>query len=139
MFCGVCYPAGICSAGSDTPQNFLKWGIRPHRMLFCRISDLADQVSAIKCTQLCHCSAGFDTPARLSSVGFDTPQDLVLRGLIPRRILFGGVSDPAGRLRPRGTRQKCFESLSFSLKGHFSKIVCMHKLHYLPKPCRIHG
>jgi hypothetical protein len=69
-------------------------------------------------------------PARLSSAGCDTPQGLVLRGLIPRRILFCGLSDPAGKLRPRRTRQKSFESLPFSLKGHFSKIVCMNKLHY---------
>jgi hypothetical protein len=27
-------------------------------------------------------------------------------------------------------RQKSFNSLSFSLKGHFSKIICMYKLHY---------
>jgi hypothetical protein len=30
------------------------------------------------------------------SAGFDTPQDFVPRGLIPRRTLFSGVSDPAG-------------------------------------------
>ncbi len=69
-------------------------------------------------------------PARLSSAGSDTPQDLVLRGLIHRRILFCGVSDPAGKLRPHRTRRKSFESLPFSLKGHFSKIVCMYKIHY---------
>ncbi len=67
--------------------------------------------------------------ARLSSVGSDTPQDLVLQGLIPRRILFCGVSDPADKLRPCRTWWKSFESLPFSLKGHFSKIVCKHKLH----------
>jgi hypothetical protein len=61
-------------------------------------------------------------PARLSSAGSDTPQGLVLRGLIPRRILFCGVSDPAGKLRPRRTRRKSFESLPFSLKGHFQKL-----------------
>jgi hypothetical protein len=72
-------------------------------------------------------------PARLSSVGSDTPQDLVLWGLIPRRILFCRVSDPAGKLRPHRTRWKSFESLAFSLKGHFLKIVCMHKLH-CPRP-----
>ncbi len=69
-------------------------------------------------------------PARLSSAGSDTPQGLVMRGLIPRRILFCGVSDPAGKLRPRRTRWKGFESLPLSLKGHFSKIACMYKLHY---------
>ncbi len=80
LFCGVWYPAGLCSAGSDTPQDFVKRGIRPRRTLFCGVSDSAEQVYAIKCTQLCHCS-----------VGSDTPQDLVLRGLIPRRVLFCGV------------------------------------------------
>ncbi len=69
-------------------------------------------------------------PARLSSAGSDTPQGLVLWGLIPRRILFCGVLDPAGKLRPRRTRRKSFERLPFSLKGHFSNIVCMYKLHY---------
>ncbi len=69
-------------------------------------------------------------PARLCSAGSDTPQALVLRGLIPRRIFFSGVSDPAGKLRPRRTRWKSFETLPFSLKGHFSKIGCMCKLHY---------
>jgi hypothetical protein len=80
LFCGVWYPAGLCSAGSDTPQDFVKRGIRPRKTLFCGVSDPAEQVSAIKCTQLCQ-----------SSAGSDTPQDLVLRGLIPRRVLFCGV------------------------------------------------
>jgi hypothetical protein len=69
-------------------------------------------------------------PARFGSAGSDTPQDLDLRGLIPRRILFCGVSDPTDKLRPRRIRRKSFKSLPFSLKGHFSKIVCMYKLHY---------
>ncbi len=69
-------------------------------------------------------------PARLSSAGSDTPQGLVLQGLMPRRILFCGLSDPAGKLRPRRTRRKSLESLPFPLKGHFLKIVCMYKLHY---------
>ncbi len=111
-----------------TPQNFVKRGIRPCRTFFCGVSGLVKQVSAIKCTQLCH-----------HSVGSDIPQDLVLQGLIPRRILFCRVSDPAGKLRPRRTRRKSFESLPYSLKGHFSKITCMHKLHYprhiLYNPC----
>jgi hypothetical protein len=75
-------------------------------------------------------------PSLLGSAGSDTPQDLVLRDLIPRRILFCGVSDPTGKLRPRRIRQKSFKSfksLPFSLKGQFSTIVCMHKLHY-PRP-----
>jgi hypothetical protein len=69
-------------------------------------------------------------PARLSSAESDTPQGLVLRGLIPCRILFCGVPDPAGKLRPRRTRRKSFESLPYSLKGHFSQIGCIYKLHY---------
>ncbi len=69
-------------------------------------------------------------PARFGSAGSDTPQDLVLRGLIPHRILFCGVSDPTDKLRPRRIRRKSFESLPFSLKGHFSKITCMYELHY---------
>jgi hypothetical protein len=74
LFRGVWFPAGLCSAGSDTLQDFVKRGIRPRRTLFCGVSDPAEQMYAIKCSQLCHCSAGSDTP-----------QDLVLRGLIPRR------------------------------------------------------
>ncbi len=104
LFRGVWYPAEL----SFGPSTGLK-----------RVSDPAEQVYAIKCTQLCHCSTGSDTP-----------QNLVLWGLIPRRIFFCGVSDPAGKLRPHRTRQKSFESLPFSLKGHFSKIVYMYKLHY---------
>ncbi len=119
LFRRVWYPKGLCSTGSDTPQDFVKRGIRPHRTLFCGVSDPAEQVYAIKCTQLCHCSAGSDTP-----------QNLVLRDLIPCRILFCGASDPAGKLRPRRTRQKSFESLPFSLKGYVSKIVFVYKLHY---------
>ncbi len=77
---------------------------------------------------------------------FDTPQDFDLQGLIPRRTLLSGVSDPAGhcsagyqtpqvsdpagKLRPHRTRRKSFESLPFSLKGQFSRIGCMYKLYY---------
>jgi hypothetical protein len=35
-------------------------------------------------------------------------------------ILFCRVSDPAGELNPHRFRRKSFESLPFSLKGHFS-------------------
>jgi hypothetical protein len=85
-----------CSTGSDTPQDFVKQGIRPRprRTLFCGVSDPAEQVYAIKYTQICHCSAGPDTL-----------QDLVLRGVIPRRVLFCGVLYPTGfcsvGIRPR--------------------------------------
>jgi hypothetical protein len=86
-------------------------------VLFCGVSDPAEQVSAIKYTHLCHCSAESDAP-----------QDLVL---IPRRILFFGVSYPTGKLGTHRIRRKSFGSLPFSLMGRFSQIVCMYKLHYL--------
>ncbi len=35
LFRGVWYPAGLCSAGSDTPQDFVKRGIRPRRTSVC--------------------------------------------------------------------------------------------------------
>ncbi len=56
------YPAELCSVGSDTPQDFVRQCIRPHRTLFCGVSDPTEQASAIKHTHLCHCSAGSDTP-----------------------------------------------------------------------------
>jgi hypothetical protein len=40
------------------------------------------------------------------------------------------ISDTNDKLRPRRIRRKSFESLPFSLKGQFSKIVYMYKLHY---------
>ncbi len=101
------------------PQNVVLQGIRP-----CRTS-----VCYKICTYLSlFCRVWY--PARLGSPGSNTLQDLVLWGLILRRILFCGVSDPLGKLRPRRIRQKSFESLPFSLKRHFSKIVCMYKLNY---------
>jgi hypothetical protein len=69
LFCGVSDLAGRCSAGYQTLQDVVLRDIRPCRTLFCGVcwvSEAAKQVSAIKCTQLCHC----------------------LRGMIPRRILF---------------------------------------------------
>ncbi len=124
------YPAELCSAGSDTPQDFVRQSTRSHRMLFCRVSDPIVQASAIKYTHLCYCSEGSDTP-----------QDLVLWGLIPRRILFcsvgyltrfcsAGYQTPLAKLRSHRIRRKSFESFPFSLKGHFSKIICLYKLHY---------
>ncbi len=124
------YPAEVCSAGSDTPQDFVRRsittpqdvvlrGIRPRRTSVCY---------KIHTSLLLFFGVWY--PARLGSAGSDTPQDLVLRGLIPRRILFCGVSDPTGKLRPRRIKQKSFKSLPFSLKGLFSKIVWMYKIHY---------
>jgi hypothetical protein len=99
LFPGVWYPTELCSAGSDTPQHFVRRSIRPCRTFFCGVSDPAEQASYIKCTHLCHCSAGSDTqqdlvpwgliprrvwyPAGSCSAGSDTSQDLVLRGIRP--------------------------------------------------------
>ncbi len=74
------------------------------------------------------------TASSVTACNTNTPQDLNLWGnlwgLIPRRILFCRVSDLTGELRPRRIRQKSFKSLLFFLKGLFSKIVCMYKIHY---------
>jgi hypothetical protein len=69
-----------CSPGFASLQNFVPRGLILRRTLLGGvsgpagpgISDSAEQASAIKCTYLCHCSAGSDTP-----------QDLVPQGLIP--------------------------------------------------------
>jgi hypothetical protein len=81
------------SSGLDTPQDFVRRGIRPYRTLICGVSDPAEQAPDIKCTQLCLCSVGSDTtqdlfpwcliPCRILSEGPDAPQDLVLRGIRP--------------------------------------------------------
>ncbi len=110
------------TTGYQTLQDIVLRGIRPRRTSVCY---------KMHTTLPLFCGVWY--PARLSSVGSDTPQDLVLWGLIPRRIFFCGVSDPAGKLRPHRTRRKTFESLAFSLKGHFLKIVCTYKLH-CPRP-----
>jgi hypothetical protein len=114
-------PLGLCSAGSDTPRTLLSryqtpqdivlWGIRPR---------ITSECYKMYTTLPLFCGVWY--PARLSSVGSDTPQDFVLWGI-----------RPAGKLRPCRTRQKSFESLPFSLKRHFSKIVCMSKLCTLPE------
>ncbi len=85
LFPWVWYPAELCSAGSDTLQDFVRRSIRSWKTLFCRVSDPTEQASAVKYTHLCHCSAGSDTP-----------QDLVPWGLIPRKTWFHGVWYPAG-------------------------------------------
>ncbi len=107
------FPAEQSPAGSDTPQDLVRRSIRPRGTLFCRVSDPAEQGSAIKYTHLFHCSAGSYTP-----------QDLVPWDLKPRRILFcgvwylagfcsAGVANPSGKLRPGRIRRKSSESLPF--------------------------
>jgi hypothetical protein len=122
LFRGVWYPAGLCWAEYQTPQDVVCGVSDPRRTSFCY---------KIYTSLALFCGVWY--PARLGSVWSDTPQDLVLRGLIPRRIFFCGVSDPTGKVRPRRILQKSFKSLPFSCKGQFSKIVCMNKLHY-PRP-----
>ncbi len=117
LFCGVWYPAGLCPLEYQAPRDVVL------------MADPAEQASAIKYTSL-SLFWGVWYPARLGSVVSDTLQDLFLGGLIPCRIFFCGVTDPTSKLRPRRNRRKSFESLPFSIKGHFSKIICIYKLHY---------
>ncbi len=109
----------FCSPGFDTPQDFVKQSIRP-----CRTSGCYKMYTTLPL----FCRVWY--PSRLSSVGSDTRRILFCEVWYPVGFCFAGVSDPTGKLRPRGTRRKSFESLPFSLKGHFSKIVCIYKLHY---------
>ncbi len=106
LFSGVWYPAILCSSGSDTPQGIVRQGIRPHRTLFCGVSDPAEQASDIKCTQVCHCSEGFWYTPGLNSARSDTLQDFFL----------GGVLDPIGRWSPHGIRRN-FWKLAIPFKG----------------------
>ncbi len=94
--------------GYQAPQDFVLGGNRLHRTSVC-----------FKMYTALSFFCGVLYPARLSSAGSDTPQDFVLRSIRPHC-----------QIRPSGTRQKSFESLPFSLKGHFSKIVFMYKLYY---------
>ncbi len=102
LFRGVWYPAGLCSAGSDTPQDFFQRGIRPRRTLFCGVSDPPQDIvlQGIRPRRTSACYKMYTTlplfcrvwnPARLGSAGSDT-----LRGLIPCRVLFCGVWYPEG-------------------------------------------
>ncbi len=52
-------------------------------------------------------------------MGSDTLQDFVLWGIRPH-----------WQIKTLQNQTKSFESLPFSLKGPFSKIVCMYTLHY---------
>ncbi len=102
------YPPELCSAGSDTPQDFVRRSIRPRRTsvcfkiytslsLFCRVWYPAEPCSAVS----------------------DTVQDFVLRGI-----------RPLWQIKTLQNQTKSFKSLPFSLKGLFSKIVFMYKLYY---------
>jgi hypothetical protein len=74
--------------------------------------------------------------AGLSSASSDTLEDFVLQGLVPRKILFFGVPDPASKLRPGRIRWYIFESLPVPLTEYFFKIACMYKLqHKAYNPC----
>jgi hypothetical protein len=53
--------------------NVVPRGLIPLRTLLSGVSDSAEKVYAINCTQICHCSAGSDTP-----------QEFVLRGIRSR-------------------------------------------------------
>jgi hypothetical protein len=88
------------SAGSDTPQNKILRGIRPHRTKSCGVSDPAEQWQS--CVHFI---------AYTCSTGSDTLQNNVLWGLIPCLTKSCGVSDPAeqspaGYQTPRNKIQK---------------------------------
>ncbi len=83
LFCLVLRGPNL-PAGSDTPQNKILRGIRPHRTKSCRVSDPAEQWQS--CVHFI---------ADTFSVRSDTPQNNILRGLIPRLTKFCGVSKPA--------------------------------------------
>jgi hypothetical protein len=80
-------------AGSDTPQNKILRGFRPCRLRPCGVSDPAELSLA-----------GYQTPQNNGRVVYIysihlfcgvTPQNNVLRGLIPRSTKSCWVSDPA--------------------------------------------
>jgi hypothetical protein len=101
-------------AGSDTPQNRMLQGIRPHRTRLCGVSDPAEQ------WQSCVHFIAYTCVA-----GSDTPQNNVLQGLILRLTKSCGVSDPAepspaGYQTLRNNIQK--RKISANLKKN-SKIV----------------
>jgi hypothetical protein len=118
----VWYPAELCSTGSDTPQDFVRRSIRPRRTLFCGGLILLGPRRTSVCYKIYTslsllCRVWY--PARSCSMGSDTSQDFVLRGIRPH-----------WQIKTPQNQRKKFKSLQFSLKGHFSKIVCMYKLHY---------
>ncbi len=128
LFHGVWYPAGLVPRGIRPRRTSVCYKMYTTLPLFCGVWYPARlSFAGIRPRRIRVCYTMYTTLP--FSVGSDTPQGLVLRGLIPRWILFCGVSDPAGKLRPCRTGRKRFESLPFSLNGHFLKIGCKYKLH----------
>ncbi len=76
LFPGVWYPAELCSAGSDTRQDFVLRNIRPRRTLFCGVSGPAGR-----------CSAGYQTPQNKRLLS-NIHTVIVLRDMIPRGTTF---------------------------------------------------
>jgi hypothetical protein len=130
-------PAELCSAGSDTPQDFVRRSIRPRRMLFCSASDPAEQAVCYKIYTSLSLFCGVLHPVRLGSAGCDTPQacsagsdtsqDFVLRGIRPH----WQIKTPQNQL-------KKFWKLPILFKGALFK----NRLHVqptLPKAYSIHA
>ncbi len=114
---GGLIPRRLRYVGYQALQYIVLRGIRPCSTSVCH---------KMYTTLLLFC--GVWNAARHSSARSDTPQDLVLWGLIPHRLLFCRESDPVGKSRPHGgIRQKSFESLPFSLRDTFQKSsTCMN-------------
>ncbi len=97
-------------AGPDTPLNKILRGIRTRRTRPCGVSDPAElslaEISPAEQWQRC-----VHFTAYTCSAGSDTPQNNVLRGLIPRLAKSCKVSDPAeqspaGYQTPRNNIQR---------------------------------
>ncbi len=118
------------------PQNFVPWGLIPRRTLLGSAGCSSAGYQTLQSNHLLyniHISVivlrglisrktwfhGVWYPPGSCSAGSDTPQDLVLRGIRSH-----------WQIKAPQNQTKSFESLPFSLKGNFLKIVCMYKLHY---------
>jgi hypothetical protein len=139
-------PHGICSAGFDTPQDLVLRDIRPHTgYCYARYKTLPNK--CLLYTALVVCGVWY--PTGLNSAGSDTPQDFVLLGIRYHRILFPrgltpqetfswGVSDPAGLLIPRGIGRRTIRELASPSKGIlFQK--CFYVKTTLPNAKMIHA
>jgi hypothetical protein len=88
LFCGIWYPAGLCSAGYDTPQDFVLRGLIPRRTLLSGYQTLHDIVlRGIRPHRKSVCYKMYTTlplfcwvwyPARLSSAGSDTENEILV-------------------------------------------------------------